>query len=341
MPQYMPSSLWLVISVARPRHKHVLGTTQRRLFRLGLPALAVLAVGTPAVAVVWSGEERVGAAPMTEAALVQIQASPVPMRVAPITRSEPTVQLEEKPVVAAEEFAARLVKVRKETRGKARTLEVLDRLAKAAGPGRSEDARAQAESGSEPRSVRRVDAATPEQEAEPAPTPTTTPATEPTPAATATTPKPEPTTAATPKADASTPEAEPTPTPGYEAAPVAPETSGLSSAPCASGSEVESTLTAEAIAVHRAVCAAFPEVDGYAGLGPGHSGGGLDIMVTGPAGDEVATWVRTNASELGVSAVAWSEWVWTVERDGEGWRWVEDDTSTTADHYDHVHVTVP
>jgi hypothetical protein len=29
-----------------------------------------------------------------------------------------------------------------------------------------------------------------------------------------------------------------------------------------------------------------------------------------------------------------------VQRSSEGWRWMEDRGSTTANHYDHVHVTV-
>ena len=31
---------------------------------------------------------------------------------------------------------------------------------------------------------------------------------------------------------------------------------------------------------------------------------------------------------------------WTVQRADDGWRWMEDRGSTTANHYDHVHVTV-
>jgi hypothetical protein len=29
-----------------------------------------------------------------------------------------------------------------------------------------------------------------------------------------------------------------------------------------------------------------------------------------------------------------------VQRSAEGWRWMEDRGSTTANHYDHVHATV-
>jgi hypothetical protein len=135
------------------------------------------------------------------------------------------------------------------------------------------------------------------------------------------------------------PEPEPEPEPEAQA-----RETGLSSAPCPSGSDVESGLTPDAIAVHRAVCAAFPEITSYGGLrdddGEHGTGQALDIMVSGPLGDEVAEYVRANYAELGVSEVIWSQQIWTVDRSSEGWRWMEDRGSDTANHYDHVHVTV-
>jgi len=120
---------------------------------------------------------------------------------------------------------------------------------------------------------------------------------------------------------------------------------GISDAECASGSEVEAGLTPDAIRVHRAVCARFPEVTSYGGLRGGggeHSvGRALDIMVpSSSVGDAIAAFVRDNYHSLGVSEVIWSQQIWTVERASEGWRWMEDRGSTTANHYDHVHVTV-
>ena len=120
---------------------------------------------------------------------------------------------------------------------------------------------------------------------------------------------------------------------------------GISAAACASGSDVEAGLVPNAIAVHRAVCAAFPEITSYGGLRPGDdgehgTGQALDIMISGDAGWEVAEFVRANADALGVSEVLYSQKIWTVERGSEGWRWMDDMGSTTANHYDHVHVTV-
>jgi G5 domain/G5-linked-Ubiquitin-like domain len=135
---------------------------------------------------------------------------------------------------------------------------------------------------------------------------------------------------------------------GTKEAPAAPTPSpgGLSDAPCPSGSDVESGLTANATSVHRAVCAEFPEVDTYLGLRVGDDdehgeGRALDIMVYDSAlGDEIAEFVRSNYDALGVSEVIWSQQIWTVARSSEGWRWMPDMGSDTANHYDHVHVTV-
>jgi uncharacterized protein YraI len=121
---------------------------------------------------------------------------------------------------------------------------------------------------------------------------------------------------------------------------------GLSDAPCASGSEVEDGLVANAIAVHRAICAEFPEVTTYYGLRPGDdgehgTGQAIDSMVPDSAtGDAIAEFVQDHYRALGVSEIIWAQHIWTVQRMSEGWRWMEDRGSDTANHYDHVHVTV-
>ena len=127
--------------------------------------------------------------------------------------------------------------------------------------------------------------------------------------------------------------------------PVVKDTGGISAAPCKSGSAVESGLRPDAIRVHRAVCARFDAVTSYGGLRPGDSdehgeGRAIDIMITGSVGDEIAAWVRQNYKALGVSEVIWQQRIWTVQRSSEGWRPMEDRGSVTANHFDHVHVTV-
>jgi hypothetical protein len=57
-------------------------------------------------------------------------------------------------------------------------------------------------------------------------------------------------------------------------------------------------------------------------------------------GWQIANWVRANASRLGVSEVIYSQSIWTVQRSSEGWRSMSDRGSATANHYDHVHITV-
>jgi hypothetical protein len=121
---------------------------------------------------------------------------------------------------------------------------------------------------------------------------------------------------------------------------------GLSDAPCASGSAVEDGLVANAIAVHRAICAEFPEVTTYYGYRPGDdyphgTGNAIDSMVPDSAtGDAIAEFVQDHYRALGVSQIIWAQHIWTVQRMDEGWRWMEDRGSATANHYDHVHVTV-
>ncbi|MFW6597934.1 hypothetical protein ACQBAU_17260 [Propionibacteriaceae bacterium Y2011] len=119
-----------------------------------------------------------------------------------------------------------------------------------------------------------------------------------------------------------------------------------STAPCPSGSSVEQGLVANAIKVHRDVCHRWPQLTSYGGVRadsmPEHpSGRALDIMISNNAtGWEVARYLRANAGRLGISQVIFDQQIWTVQRSGEGWRMMEDRGGATANHRDHVHVTV-
>ena len=57
-------------------------------------------------------------------------------------------------------------------------------------------------------------------------------------------------------------------------------------------------------------------------------------------GWDMARWVRANASRLGVMEVIYRQQIWTVQRSSEGWRRCPDRGSPTANHMDHVHVSV-
>ena len=123
------------------------------------------------------------------------------------------------------------------------------------------------------------------------------------------------------------------------------ETSGVTNAPCGKGSSMESGLTPDAVLVHRSVCARYPQVSSFGGLRGGggfHSSGqAVDCMISdSKVGWELARWVRANARKLGVSQVIYSQKIWTVQRGDEGWRSMPDRGSRTANHYDHVHVSV-
>ncbi|TCC11975.1 SH3 domain-containing protein [Kribbella soli] len=128
--------------------------------------------------------------------------------------------------------------------------------------------------------------------------------------------------------------------------PVATVSGAISQAACESGSAVEDGLTQDAIRVHRAICAKFPDISSYGGLRSGDSGSehssgrALDIMVSGSEGQEVADWLKANYKKLGVSQLIWQQHIWTVQRSSEGWRAMEDRGGATANHYDHVHVSV-
>ncbi len=111
---------------------------------------------------------------------------------------------------------------------------------------------------------------------------------------------------------------------------------------CTNGSSVPAGVSANIKKVHQAVCARFPQVTSYGTFrSDGEHGQGIavDIMVSGSLGWEIAEFVRANAAALGVSYAIYSQKIWSVERGGEGWRGMSNRGSTTANHYDHVHVT--
>jgi uncharacterized protein YraI len=96
--------------------------------------------------------------------------------------------------------------------------------------------------------------------------------------------------------------------------------------------------------VHEAVCANWPSISTYGTLRGGGGdhplGKAVDIMVSGDTGWDIADFVRANASVLGVTYVIYAQHIWSVERSGEGWRAMENRGSVTANHFDHVHVSV-
>jgi hypothetical protein len=120
---------------------------------------------------------------------------------------------------------------------------------------------------------------------------------------------------------------------------------GISGAPCPSGSSVESGLTPDAIRVHRALCHRYPQISNFLGrrTSSGYHGQGraVDCMISdSTVGWDIAHWVRAHAKELGAMEVIYRQHIWTVQRSSEGWRSMSDRGSPTANHMDHVHVSV-
>ena len=117
----------------------------------------------------------------------------------------------------------------------------------------------------------------------------------------------------------------------------------LSEAPCPDGS-VEQGLTSGAVRVYRSVCHAFPQVTRYGGWdahGEHSSGKALDIMTSDvQLGNAIAAFLQAHASELDIFDVIWRQHIWTTQRAGDGWRSMPSRGSATANHYDHVHVSV-
>jgi hypothetical protein len=301
--------------VASSRHKHVLraaASRPRRLLKIGVPTLATLAIaGSAVAATVPANDEPVQAIEVAHTE-PQVRSTPVPMRVESISRSEGRVRLKEKPPeVNGRMFAVDAVNIRVEPRADARRAGSLEWAEKIAISGENRGPWVEVVVDKKSRWVHGDFLA----EKKPKPEPE---------------PKPEPA---------------PEPEPAEEETSAPPAETGLSSSPCSYGSSVESGLVSNAVSVYRSVCASFPSVSSYGGVRPGDSGEhgtgqALDIMISGDPGWEVAEYVRANAGQLGVSYVIYAQKIWSADRAGEGWRYMEDRGSTTANHYDHVHVSV-
>jgi len=140
------------------------------------------------------------------------------------------------------------------------------------------------------------------------------------------------------------PEPEPEPAPDPELAPDA--ASGSSDASCSINPGIEPDLTGNARAVYRAVCAAYGgSVSSFGGYRPGDggdhgSGRAVDIMVSGAAGWEISRFLQVRAGELGITYVIYEQQIWMAGSPAGAWEYMEDRGSATANHYDHVHVSV-
>lgn len=126
--------------------------------------------------------------------------------------------------------------------------------------------------------------------------------------------------------------------------PTGPDALPIVNRACSGTSGVEGGLTSSAIRVYRAVCNNFPEVTRYGGRdnhGEHSTGRAIDIMTSDVnLGTRIAEFLRVNARTFDIYDVIWRQRIYTQQRGGEGWRSMSNRGSATANHMDHVHVSV-
>ena len=142
------------------------------------------------------------------------------------------------------------------------------------------------------------------------------------------------------------PKPKPTPTPTEtERATESSSSSSSSPSVTVSSSGISSKCSSLGLVTDAArLCTAVQRtfgIDSIGGYRPNageHSTGqAVDFMTDGSTGDAIAAFVQANAGTYDVQYVIWEQRYWEP---GSSWELMEDRGSTTANHYDHVHVTV-
>lgn len=118
----------------------------------------------------------------------------------------------------------------------------------------------------------------------------------------------------------------------------------VSGEPCSVSSSIEGGLSSNAISAYRAVCANFPQVKSYGGRrnDPGsdhNSGNAVDVMIRGQVGDEITSFLIKNRNELNIKYVIWEQKIFAPYTGWKG-RPMENRGNDTANHFDHVHISV-
>lgn len=118
----------------------------------------------------------------------------------------------------------------------------------------------------------------------------------------------------------------------------------VSGEPCSVSSSIESGLTNNAINAYRAVCANFPQVKSYGGRrndpGSDHNNGqAVDAMISSSVGDQITSFLIAHRNELNIKYVIWRQKIYAPYTGWKG-RGMEDRGSATANHMDHVHISV-
>jgi hypothetical protein len=102
-------------------------------------------------------------------------------------------------------------------------------------------------------------------------------------------------------------------------------------------------MSANAIAVINEVRASFPQltdIGGYRAGDPGDHGTGhaVDVMCGRADGDALAAHMQSMAGVLHIKYVIWRQRIWYPG--SSTWQPMADRGSITANHYDHVHISV-
>jgi hypothetical protein len=70
------------------------------------------------------------------------------------------------------------------------------------------------------------------------------------------------------------------------------------------------------------------------------TGGVMPSSTRVQLGYDVAAWAQANASRLGIMYIVYRQRIWDIRMASSGWVPMEDRGSITANHFDHVHVSV-
>jgi hypothetical protein len=70
------------------------------------------------------------------------------------------------------------------------------------------------------------------------------------------------------------------------------------------------------------------------------TGGVMPAAASIQLGYDIAAWAQANASRLGIMYIIYRQRIWDVRMASSGWVPMENRGSITANHYDHVHISV-
>jgi hypothetical protein len=129
---------------------------------------------------------------------------------------------------------------------------------------------------------------------------------------------------------------------GFAEGAAASRTSGVSRNTSRAGLSNVGGMTANSIAVINAVKKQFPGSGPFGGYRPGDpldhgTGHAVDIMCSTSEGNAIASFLQANAATLNIKYLIWRQRIWYP---GGSWQGMQDRGSATANHYDHVHVSV-